>query len=93
MEGKAMLKTKILLTASMSPAAAWAASVNVGPSLLIIQVICAIAISFALFMAILRMTDSGSAGARRESVQLQPIHATRRRFSTLGSGTISSSTV
>jgi heme/copper-type cytochrome/quinol oxidase subunit 3 len=56
-EGMTMLNTKILLMSSMFPAAAWAASATMGPSLLIIQVICAIAISFALFMAILRMTE------------------------------------
>jgi hypothetical protein len=53
-----MLNTKILLMSTMSPAAAWAASVNMGPSLLIIQVVCGVAVSFALFMAILRMTES-----------------------------------
>lgn len=57
-----MLNTKILLMSLMSPAAAWAASASTGPSLLVIRVICAIAACFALFITILRITESRNSG-------------------------------
>ncbi len=76
-----MLKTKILLMSSMSPAAAWAASANMGPSLLIIQVIGAIAVSFSLFMAILRFTDSGDTPSATSSQRI--FEPRRRRFSAI----------
>ena len=56
-EGRFMLKTRILLLSSIVPAVAWAASTDMGPSRLIIQVVCAVAVSFTIFIAILRATE------------------------------------
>jgi hypothetical protein len=60
-----MLKTKILLLSSIVPAAVWAASANMGPSRLIVQVVCAVAMSFLIFLAILRVTERARPGRHR----------------------------
>ena len=73
-----MLNTKILLMSLMSPAAAWAASASTGPSLLIIRVICAIAACFALFVMILRITESRN-GGHMNRIPAQHAFANRRR--------------
>ena len=49
-----MLKTTILLLSLIFSTGAWMASLNIG---LIIQVICEIVVSFAIFIAILRATE------------------------------------
>jgi hypothetical protein len=51
-----MLKTRVLLLSSMVPAGAWAASANLDQSRLILQVVCAIIVSFAIFVAVLLAT-------------------------------------
>jgi hypothetical protein len=64
-----MLKTIILLASSMVPVGAWvAASVNIGESRLIVQVLCAVAASFIIFVGVLRATERKS-WARRRSVR------------------------
>jgi mannitol-specific phosphotransferase system IIBC component len=79
-EGMLMLNTKILLMSSMSPAAAWVASINSGPSLLLVfQVVCAIAISFALFMVILRATDRTHTQHMQAPARSQSRFAPRRQ--------------
>ena len=56
-----MSKTIVLLLSSMVPVGAWAAaSTNIGPSRLIIQVVCAVAASFIIFLGILRATERKS---------------------------------
>jgi hypothetical protein len=56
-----MSKTIILLLSSMVPVGAWAAaSANTGASRLIIQVVCAVAASFIIFVGILRATERKS---------------------------------
>jgi hypothetical protein len=56
-----MSKTITLLLSSMVPVGAWAAaSATMGPSRLIIQVICAVAASFIIFIGILRATERNS---------------------------------
>lgn len=52
-----MLKAKILLLSSIVPAAVWTASASMGPSRLVVQVVCAVAMSFLIFLAILRVTE------------------------------------
>ena len=53
-----MSKTIVLLLSSMVPVGTWAAaSANMGPSRLIIQVICAVVASFIIFIGILRATE------------------------------------
>jgi hypothetical protein len=60
-EEAAMPKTITLLLSSMVPVGAWAAaSANMGPSRLIIQVICAVVASFIIFIGILRATERNS---------------------------------
>jgi hypothetical protein len=60
-EDATMSKTIILLLSTMVPVAAWAAaSATMGPSRLIIQVICAVAASFIIFIGILRATERNS---------------------------------
>jgi hypothetical protein len=61
-----MSKTIVLLLSSMVPMGAWAAaSANVGPSRLIIQVICAVVASFVIFIGILRATERNSWSRQR----------------------------
>jgi len=56
-----MSKTITLLLSSMVPVGAWAAaSANMGPSRLIIQVICAVVASFIIFIGILHATERNS---------------------------------
>ena len=63
-----MSKTIILLLSSMVPVGAWAAAfANAGPSRLIIQVICAVVVSFIIFIAILRATERNSRTHHRVS--------------------------
>ena len=60
-----MLRTKILLLSSIVPATIWAASANMGPSRLIVQVACAVTMSFLIFLAILRVTERRRPGRHR----------------------------
>ncbi len=56
-----MSKTITLLLSSTVPVGAWAAaSANMGASRLIIQVICAVVVSFIIFIGILRVTERNS---------------------------------
>jgi hypothetical protein len=64
-----MSKTIILLLSSMVPVGTWAAaSANLGASRLIVQVICAVAASFIIFIGILRATERKS-WSRHRSVR------------------------
>jgi hypothetical protein len=56
-EGTTMLKARILLLSSLIPAGAWAASANADQSRLIFQVVCAIVVSFVMFVLVLRATE------------------------------------
>jgi hypothetical protein len=68
-EDAIMPKTIILLVSSMVPVGVWvAASANIGASRLIVQVICAVAASFIIFVGILRATERKS-WVRRRGVQ------------------------
>ena len=67
-----MSKTTIVLLSWMVPVVAWAAaSATMGPSRLIIQVVCAVATSFIIFIGILRATERNSWSRQRVGRRLR----------------------